>query len=418
MKLEIPIKPVIVKNSDFQTIIIRVMFPYVETDDNIAMLNILPNLLMFMNNKYKTEEEFQRNRKKNYILSTSCNTLVVGNTGCLCFSMVIPDKEALGFDNLEKQFEFFKELIYNPKLIDGGFDKFELDREKTNLNLSIDNRMKKLKSYQSIKALQLIDDEGILSRCIENNQEKINLINENNLYDFYKQIITEHQPSVFVFGNVNNDEINYLADKYLYNNEGGKTTINVEYNHFLKIRNTSTNYVEEESNFKDSSISLMYKVKDMKEDYFNHLSLLSSLLSSLSSRMLNKKLRDDNDLVYSSKVVPYMRFGVFEITAYINKKNKDLVIEKIKEVMDDIKNPDNIRKYLDNIKERRRILLIKCLDDKFCLLNDVVSETLKTSKNMKDEYDDILKITAEDISNFVDHLILDTVYFIKEEENE
>ena len=162
----------------------------------------------------------------------------------------------------------------------------------------------------------------------------------------------------------------------------------------------------------------MYKVKDMKEDYFNHLSLLSSLLSSLSSRMLNKKLRDDNDLVYSSKVVPYMRFGVFEITAYINKKNKDLVIEKIKEVMDDIKNPDNIRKYLDNIKERRRILLIKCLDDKFSLLNDVVSETLKTSKNMKDEYDDILKITAEDISNFVDHLILDTVYFIKEEENE
>ena len=86
--------------------------------------------------------------------------------------------------------------------------------------------------------------------------------------------------------------------------------------------------------------------------------------------------------------------------------------------MDDIKNPDNIREYLDNIKDRRRIALIKSLDDKFTLLNDAVLETLEVDKNMYDDYDDILKITAEDVSDFSKRLVLDTIYFIEEDEHE
>ena len=86
--------------------------------------------------------------------------------------------------------------------------------------------------------------------------------------------------------------------------------------------------------------------------------------------------------------------------------------------MDDIKNPNNIREYLDNIKDRRRIALIKSLDDKFTLLNDAVLETLEVDKNMYDDYDDILKITAEDVSDFSKRLVLDTIYFIEEDEHE
>ena len=72
-----------------------------------------------------------KNRKKKYILSTSCSKMTVGKNMCLCFSLVIPDVGALGFDNLDEQFEFFHEMIYNPKIIDGGFDQNEVIREKS-----------------------------------------------------------------------------------------------------------------------------------------------------------------------------------------------------------------------------------------------------------------------------------------------
>ena len=419
MMLNIPRKPVIIKNKDFQTIVVRVMFPYQEEDEDLVKLAILPSMLMYMNNKYPSEDDFQKNRKKKYILSATCNKTTVGTTISLCFSLVIPDVDTLGFDNLEEQFEFFKEMIYNPKVVDEGFDPFEVEREKKNLNLSIENGMKNLRVYHGIRSLELVDDVGVFSRSIENHREQIEETTPQNLYQLYLDIINKYQPAIFVFGNVDEKRINDLSFKYLYRDtEKRMMSIEKRYNHFLKVKARDVNVVEEKKHFKDSAISFMYTIKDYSEDDFNYLLLVKSLLSSLSSRMLNKKLRDENDLVYSSKVSSYLRFGVFEITAYINKKNKDIVIDKINEVMNDLKDPNNIREYLNNIKERRRITMIKSLDDKFALLNDVVLETLEVDKNMQDSYEEILKITEDDISKFVDRFVLDTIYFVEEEEHE
>lgn len=415
--LKIPNRPVIIKNEDFQTVLVRVMFPYQEDDKNLAKLTILPNMLMYMNNKYPTEEEFQKNRRKKYILNVSCNKMVVGTTMCLCFNLIIPDTSAIGFDNFDEQFEFFSEMIYNPKIENNGFDKFEIEREKKNLQLSIENGLKNLHVYHSVRGLEYVDDEGILSRTIENHSEQIAEITPENLYELYLDIIKKYKPAIFVFGNVEEERINTLADKYLYKYNDGLKEIGKNFNHFLKVRD-KVQVIEEKKDFKDSAVSLYYKIKDISEDDFTCISLVKSLLTSLSSRMLNKKLRDENDLVYSSKVVTYLRFGVFEITAYINGKNKEVVIEKIKEVMEELKNPENISEYLENIKERRRISLIKSLDEKFVLLADVIGETLEVDKNMEYRYQEVLKITAEDIAKFMDRFVLDTIYFVEEGENE
>lgn len=418
MNLNIPKSPIIVKNKDFQTIIIRVMFPFLEEEDILVKSVMLPSLLMYMNNKYPTEEDFQKNRKKNYILNVNCNKVIIGTTACLCFNLIIPDIKALGFDNLEKQFEFFSEVIYNPKIIDGGFDKNEVFREIKNLNLNIDNAMKNLGPYQAIRGMELVDDIGVFSRTIENHREQLNDITPENMYDLYLNIINSHHPAIFVFGDVEDKKINNLINKYLYKNISSNYSIEKRFNYFLKPRNKEYNFVQEKKDFKDSSVSFYYKIKDMCEEDFSKVSLVRLLLTSLSSRLLNKKLRDENDLVYSSKAIAYLRYGVFEVTAYINKKNKDIVIDKIKEVMDDLKNPDNIREYLENIKERKRVSIIRALDDKFSLLGDVVAETLEIDKNMYDSYDEILSITAEDISEFLNRFVLDTIYFIEEESHE
>lgn len=411
--LKIPNRPVIIKNKDFQTVLVRVMFPYQEDDKNLAKLTILPNMLMYMNNKYPTEEEFQKNRRKKYILNVSCNKMVVGTTMCLCFNLIIPDASAIGFDNFDEQFEFFSEMIYNPKIENNGFDKFEIEREKKNLQLSIENGLKNLHVYHSVRGLEYVDDEGILSRTIENHSEQIAEITPENLYELYLDIIKKYKPAIFVFGNVEEERINTLADKYLYKYNDGLKEIEKNFNYFLKVRD-KVQVIEEKKDFKDSAVSLYYKIKDISEDDFTCISLVKSLLTSLSSRMLNKKLRDENDFVYSSKVVTYLRFGVFEITAYINGKNKEVVIEKIKEVMEELKNPENISEYLENIKERRRISLIKSLDEKFVLLADVIGETLEVDKNMEYRYQEVLKITAEDIAKFMDRFVLDTIYFVEE----
>ena len=157
---------------------------------------------------------------------------------------------------------------------------------------------------------------------------------------------------------------------------------------------------------------------NMTEDDIIYLNVIRDLLNSLSSRLLNKKLRDENDLVYSSKVLSYDNFGAFEITALINKNNVELVKEKIQEVIEDLKNEKLITPLLENIKDRKRVNLLRILDDKYALFSDFVISDLGLDDTTEELYNKIKKVTACDIKNFIDRLILDTVYFLKEEENE
>ncbi len=409
--------PIILNNTDFQSIILTVMFPFQETVEDLAKIQLLPRLLNKMNNKYPTEESWQLEKKKNFILSAGCSKSVIGSTGYFSFDLVIPDVKSLEMDILEKQFSLFSEMIYNPKVDNKQFDNFEFEREVSNIKLGMNNALKNIRSYHSIKIRELVDDEGILSRDLIHNQELLDEVTPSNLYEYYLEVIKNNQPIIYVMGDVSLEKIKSLCDKYLYTKSFELNYFPAEFDNFLKPRETVLE-IEEESNFKDSIFSLVYKIKDMRHDDVILLSALRDLLASMSSRRLAEKLRDENDLIYSSKVLTYPHFGLFEITVYINKNNIDLVKEKLFELVDEYKDEELITNALNNIKERKRVDLIRQLDDKFFLFDDFIFSDLEIDITFKEYYERYIKITAKDISNFVDRLVLDTTYFLKEGEHE
>lgn len=410
-------KPVILKNTDFQTIIVQVMFPYKKETKDLAHISLLPALLNYMNNKYKNEADFVLERKKLMILSTGINRTSFGDNGYFSFNIIVPDTYALGKDLLDEQFSFFREIIYNPRIEDDGFLEFELNREINNIKRGIDNILKNMMPYHSYKVKKLIDDEGYLSENLIDNIDLLDKVTPKSLYEFYLKVVKNAQPMIYVFGNVSEKRINNLCKKYLYLDSFEDTTKEIRVNYFLKP-GSKVKEIEEKSTFKDSALTYIYKVKDMTENDIVYLNVIKDLLNSLSSRLLSKKLRDENDLIYSSKVLSYDRFGVFEITALINKDNVSLVKMKILEVMEDLRNIELVGPLLDNIKERKRLNLLRMLDDKFALLGDYIVEDLKFDDTTESFYKKVKEINAEDIAKFMDRLVLDTVYFLKEEDHE
>ena len=91
---------------------------------------------------------------------------------------------------------------------------------------------------------------------------------------------------------------------------------------------------------------------------------------------------------------------------------------KILEVMKDLKNEKIITPLLENIKERKRLNLLRMLDDKYSLLGDFIVEDLGFDDTNLEFYNKVKNVTANDISNFIDRMVLDTIYFLKEEEHE
>ena len=412
--LTLPTKPIFIKNENFQTILINIIFPYQEKEEELAKQALLPAMLVYMTEKYPTEEVFQKQLKENYILSYSARQITIGTTAAFNFHLEIPDKKTLKKDVIEKQVELFSEAIFHPKIENEGFDNFELKREKENLKLKIRNSEKSFKAYLSNQTAKLADNEGIFSRNLKDHLSQIDEITPQNLYDYWKEKIKNNTPIIFIMGNIEEKEITPIIEKYFIKYDKEYQTLETDYIHYLTPYRTTPQKITEEKEFRDSAISLIYKVKDMKQEDNILLSLVHSLLTSLSSRLLNKKLRDEYNLIYSSEVTFFPNYGLLKITAYINPKNKDIVEEKIKEVLNSLKNQNKITPLLEKIKERRRINLIRSLDNKYSIMNDNIFKTLKIDYTSEESYNLLKEKTAKDVAEFIDRLSLDTTYFLKE----
>lgn len=412
--LTLPTKPIFIKNENFQTILINIIFPYQEKEEELAKQALLPAMLVYMTEKYPTEELFQKKLKENYILSYSARQITIGTTAAFNFHLEIPDKKTLKKDVIEKQVELFSEAIFHPKIENEGFDNFELKREKENLKLKIRNSEKSFKAYLSNQTAKLVDNEGIFSRNLKDHLSQIDEITPQNLYDYWKEKIKNNTPIIFIMGNIEEKEITPIIEKYFIKYDKEYQTLETDYIHYLTPYRTTPQKITEEKEFRDSAISLIYKVKDMKQEDNILLSLVHSLLTSLSSRLLNKKLRDEYNLIYSSEVTFFPNYGLLKITAYINPKNKDLVEEKIKEVLNNLKDENKITPLLEKIKERRRINLIRSLDNKYSIMNDNIFKTLKIDYTSEESYNLLKEKTAKDVAEFIDRLSLDTTYFLKE----
>lgn len=416
MKINIQKKPYILNNKDFRTIQIHVMFPIKIKKENLAYINILPNMLQFMNNKYPSEDKFLLANKKLYILNNHCGYSRIGLNGFFTFDMIIPDTNSLKENLLEKQFSLFSEMIYNPLIENDCFTSFELEKEKKNILFDIDDSLKNIRTYQNLRLKEIIDEDNILSLNLTRNADLINKVTPSNLYKYYKKIIIDNSPIIFVMGNVDENKINKLCNKYLYKNFKNKE-INIRLDHFMNTRDKVLEVIED-SSFNNSCLSIVYKVKDANEFDYIYLNYVRDILTSISLGLLSKTLREDLEIVYSVKVQPYSRYGLLEIKAFINKNNMELAKNKIIEKVDSLKNPEVFKDELNNLIERQRLDVIEKKDNKYIIFDDYIYSTLNIDDTLEEYYEKYKNISSEDISNFVNRLVLDTIYFLKEKDHE
>lgn len=416
MKINIKNQPIIFTNKSFQTIMIKVVFPFSRNDNEIAKLLLLPNLLHYVTANYPTEKELVEEFEKNYILNCFCSSNTSGTLSFINFNMVIPNEETLQEDYIEKQIKILSEIIYNPKIENKAFTKKEFDRELESLKVNIEKGLKDVNNYAITKAKELLDESGLISASIYNHQDQLETITSENLYDYYLDKVYNNDPLIYIFGDIDKEKITNICNKYIYRKKFKNKQIDYIIRDYFPI--TELKEKEENSSFHNSVYITFYKVKDMKREDETKLNLINDLLLSNSSRILSKRLRDDKELVYSTCPFSYTNYGVLGIASLINKDNIEEVKEETKKALDDLKNEKIIEENLNNIKEEQRINLLKMLDNKVALFSEKIICNLKTDISSKEYYDDICKITPKDIKDFAERIVHDTSYFLKEEEHD
>lgn len=401
--------PYFLKNNAFGTITISVIFPFKYQDKNYMKIPILLNILNRSNN-YKEKSDFKKAKINNYIIALNQSYENVENTAYFRFNLTIPNPNRIPEVSLEKAIALLADYIYNPFLENNGFEEKEVQKYIDIYHKEIKEREELTVNYSYRRLLEISAPKTKLSNSLKNHEYLLDEITGQNLYKFYQTII-DSNPFVFSITPNLEQEITDLINKYIYKKKEETIKISKIRNHFLTSKEFQA--ITEEKDFFQSYLALVYKVKDMKNKDRYTLYAIDRLLSSQSSFILLKKMRLENDLVYTTGSYSYGRYGYIALTALINKTSKEKALKTLKEVTELLKDEKYISPLLENIKNEERIEMIKDKDRKGTIIRNFIANTLEWGDTDEQFYKKLCKVKPCDINELANRLVLDTEYFVR-----
>ena len=209
------IKLNILKTNKFKTNLIAIMLTTKLDRENVTKNALIPAVLKRGTKTLKTQEEINKKLEEMYGASLDCGLDKTGDNQVLKFYIETVNDEFLpqnSEDMLKKSLEQIFEFVFNPYLENDGFKKEYVEQEKENLKQIIEGKIDNKAQYA-------------LDRCIEEmykNQpyglykygyiEDMENINEKNLYEHYKKLISNCKIDIFVSGIVDEEIENIIKE--------------------------------------------------------------------------------------------------------------------------------------------------------------------------------------------------------------
>lgn len=408
--------PYIVENNNYSTITFDLVYPYKYDKNHMFDNKLFKQIVMNSSFDYKTEREFKIEQAKKLIINFSCRISRYHNNLFIVFSLTVPDPKKVKIANFEEAFNFFFRTIYYPNIKDEAFDVEQFEREKKYIKFNIQNSIRKIYNYSYQRFIQFADDIGDLKNNRLNNIDLIEKSNPKDLYSYYKEVIIDNQPILLVYGDVDKEQIQKIYNEYFRKNEN-KIVINKDYDCYMKL-SEDPNIIEESSDYNQSVLYMCYKVKDMSENDKMYLRAVCDILNNGSTNLVFKKLRTENNLIYSHKFARHIKNGMFYIEAYIEKNNKEKTINEIKNLMSEIKNEKLIEECIEKIVNGIQYRLIELEDSKYYKFDKYIDDLFGFNISVEQMLEFYQKIDIGELKKFMDRIKLDTIYFLRGEKNE
>lgn len=394
-------EPIIIKNTDFKKCMLFISFPINEYKEEY--LKILDDIIFDRSMKYNTKRKIAVANINNYCLSYDGKISFIGNNAFLEFTLSYPCYDSLKKDVLEDNLMFAKEMIFNPYLEDGIFPESKVEETIKLYKEKVKRKLKNYDGYYNYKNELLIDEDNYIISPVFKDLSLLDNINGKNLYDFYKNIIS-NPPLVFLIGNVDEIKSKKLIKEILLDNKVSNIKFKKDYFIYVKDIPDEVLVVREKTNFSTSGVYCNYKVRNMN-NYKDTvlLSIVKELLSSSNSNILFNYLRKDNDLVYRTGAYNY-DFGTLTLVSFTGNSNVDKVFEIYDKAMKNISDINYIDSKLPLFVEKARV---DSELDKEYLGSILFSYVDKYLEYLDKKYYDVIKdITASEVKDFIDNRLV------------
>lgn len=411
------IKLNILQTNKFKTNLIAIMLTTKLDRENVTKNALIPAVLKRGTKTLKTQEEINKKLEEMYGASLDCGLDKTGDNQVLKFYIETVNDEFLpqnSEDMLKKSLEQIFEFVFNPYLENDGFKKEYVEQEKENLKQIIEGKIDNKARYA-------------LDRCIEEmykNQpyglykygyiEDMENINEKNLYEHYKKLISNCKIDIFVSGIVDEEIENIIKE-----NENIKKLQdrNPEYNK-IKIsskKSEKENVVQESMEVTQGKLIIGMDLDVDNEDLRYDIMIYNSIFGGSANSKLFQNVREKASLAYTASSSYYRFKNNIFINCGIEIKNYDKALEIIKQQIEDMKKGYFTEEEVENAK-KGIIASIKIIDDEQDTeITYFFSQELSNSKCSVEQYmDNIKTVTKEKVIDIANKVSINTVYFLKD----
>jgi len=405
-----------INTNKFKTNLIAVMLTTKLDRNNITKNALIPAVLRRGTAKLNTQEEINKKLEEMYGASFDCGLDKTGDNQVLKFYIESVNDEFLpqeAENMLKTSLENIFEIIFNPYLENERFKKEYVEQEKENLKHIIEAKIDNKARYALDRCIEEMYKEQPYGLYKYGYIEDLQDINEENLYDHYKNLINQCKIDIFVSGIVDDniestikedENIKKLQDREPQYNEAMLVSKKVD----------KENIVEESMDVNQGKLviglDLDLEDKDLKYDVI----IYNNLLGGSANSKLFQNVREKASLAYTAGSTYYKNKNNIFINCGIEIENFDKCLEIVKKQIEDMKNGDFTDEEVENAKQGV-IATIKTVDDEQDTeITYLFGQELSNDRLDLEQYmDRVSKVDKNKVIEIAKKVSINTIYFLK-----
>lgn len=400
----------IIKTDKFKTVALNVSIRFDDRREDIKYFGLLKRMLVNTSKYYESIRDLNIACSRIYDPVYSVNVLSSGSQDILELEASFSNEKYTECGMNEKALKFLLDVLFEPRIIDDGFDNeiFKIQKEKVLEDLrNIKNNPRRYAEIRLLECMKVREYDVIK---IDELISEISSLTSKELYSFYKYIMENGVLDITLCGDLDENIVDVFKKYVKFD---GKY---IHKNHVINQRsyNKEANVVIEDSNNTQSNLIVGCKLLDLTDFERNYVLVLYSwILGGGMGSLLNQTVREKNSLCYYIYAVRQYLLSTVKIYAGINASDYDKTYELIKKEMKNMEDGNFSLDLLNSVKEIYYNSLIRMEDSNADIVYGFNMMLFTGMDKLEERKEKMKSVTKEDVIKLAKKVHIDTVYLLK-----
>lgn len=402
----------LIKTEKFKTITVKVSFRSPIIKEDITKRVLLSDILIQSSKEYESKRDLTIKSEELYAASLATTNERLGNYIQTSFNFQVLNDKYTEEGNFNESLRFLHQIIFCPDIVDNKFKKDKLDIVKNNLMVSLKSFKENASKYSLLRLFENYDSNSPVSYCMSGYLNDLDLINEENLYEYYKNMISNDFVDIFIVGDFNEDLMLSLVKEYFKFRKIKKQKIS----YYLECKKPRKKELvcKEEISYSQSKLDILCVLSNLTEYEKNYPLVLAGLIfGGGTDSKLFKEVREKNSLCYTIHSFSNKLDNTLVVAAGIDKDNYENTVSLVKKILLDLKKGKFSDKDISIAKEIYNTSLEEIEESEFRIINEYLLREIFNYDSIENRINKMNKVKKSEILKVFKKIDIDTIFLLE-----